>query len=133
MNAIEAIYLGDKKTDKTPVRAIEYFALSRAAFNSVRENFEFSSVRKLIRFTSKIKTIDCSLCTKHIFTSLNDTRQRACLLLSFIVKVTLQYYGEIDFRKAANKPHLLIDTILSFHVVALFGGPNLTQNIACAK
>ena len=76
--------------------------------NCVRENFELTSLCKLIRFTSKIKTIYCRLDIKHIFTNLNDTWQSVCLSLSFIVKVTFQYHGGIDFGKAVNKPHPLV-------------------------
>lgn len=89
----------------------------------------------MIRFISKIKAVDCS-CRKHNFTNLNKIRQRACLLLCFIVKdciVTVQYHGGIDFRKTAIKPHLLVNAKLSFNVVTLLGGPNLMQNVFYAK
>ena len=43
---------------------------------------------------------------KHIFTNLNDIRQRTCLLLldEVYVKTTLQYYSGITFGKSVNKP-----------------------------
>ena len=48
-------YFGNKKyTTKTFVPTVEYFAISRAASNRLREDFELLSVRTLTQRTSKV-------------------------------------------------------------------------------
>ena len=57
--------------------------------------------------THIVKTIDDISYIKHIFTNLNDLRQRTFLLLDEVyVKATLPYYGGIVFGKSTNKPCL---------------------------
>ena len=62
-----------------------------------------------------------------IFRNLSDPRQKTRILLldELHVKMTLQYHGGALFGKAVNKPHLLANTVLSFLIVRLFGGPIL--------
>ena len=46
INAMSVICVGDKKhTAETIVRAFKYFALSREAYNCLREDFELPSAR----------------------------------------------------------------------------------------
>ena len=63
---------------------------------------------------------------KHIFINFNDIRQ-VC------VKAILQYHGGIVFGKAVNKPHLLANTILSFVIVTLFGGPQFLCEVLTVR
>ena len=62
-----------------------------------------------------------------IFRNLSDPRQKTRILLldELYVRMTLQYHGGALFSKAVNKPHLLANTVLSFLIVRLFGGPIL--------
>ena len=54
-----ATYVANKiYTTETAVCIFEYFALSRAAYNRLKEDFNFPSVLTLTRPTSKVKTID---------------------------------------------------------------------------
>ena len=81
----------------------------------------------MTQFISKVKNIDDGSHIKHIFTNLNDIRQRTCLSLSdeVYVNATLQNHGGIVFGKSVNKSHLLANTILAFKIVTLFGGPKV--------
>ena len=60
-----------------------------------------------------------------MFQNLNDERQNTCILLldEVYVKAMLQYHGGILFGKAVNHPSKLANTVLSFMVITLFGGP----------
>ena len=57
--------------------------------------------------------------------NLKDERQKTYILLldEVYVKTTLQYHGSILFGKAVNNPSVLANTVLSFMIVTLFGGP----------
>ena len=60
-----------------------------------------------------------------MFENLKDERQKTCILLldEVYVKTILQYHGGILFGKAVNNPSVLANTVLSFMIVTLFGGP----------
>ena len=93
-------YTRDKNySTETLVCSFQYFALSRAAFNRLREDFELPSVRALTRLTSKVKTTDNSSYIKHDVTNLNEKKQKICLLLLDEVyeKATFQYHCEKVF------------------------------------
>ena len=100
------------------------FALSRAAYNCVKEDFELASPCTLTKLKFKVKTNDGSSYIKHIFTNSTIIRQGACLLLldKVCVKATLQYHGEIIFWKALNKLYFPVNAILGYMIVTLFWG-----------
>ena len=126
IQSMSVTYVGEKKyTTETLVRAFEYFALSRATYNRFRTSYQLPSTRTLTRLTSKVKSIDDNTYIKHIFANISDERQKNCILLldEVYVKASLQYHGGIVFGKAVNNPNLLANTVLSFMIVSLFGGP----------
>ena len=51
-------------------------------------------------------------------------RKHVLLLDEVFVKAMLLYHGGVVFGHTVNKPSLLANTVLSFMVVTLFGGPN---------
>ena len=119
-------YVGENKySDETIIRAFEYFALSRSAYNRLREEFELSSVRTITRITSRVNKLDDNLYIQKVFQNLNDVRQKTCILLldEVYVKAMLQYHGGILFGKTVNYPSKLANTVLNFMVITLFGGP----------
>ena len=66
-----ATYVANKMyTTGTLVCVFEYLALSRAAYNRLKEDFNFPSVLTLTRPTSKVKTINDSSYIKPISTNL---------------------------------------------------------------
>ena len=126
LSSMGLTYVGEKKySDETIIRAFEYFALSRSAYNRLRENFELPSVRTITRITSRVNKLDDNLYIQKLFQNLNDERQKTCILLldDVYVKAMLQYHGSILFGKAVNHPSKLANTVLSFIVITLFGGP----------
>ena len=75
--------------------------------------------------TSRVNKLDDNLYIQKVFQNLNDERQKTCILLldEVYVKAMLQYHGGILFGKAVNHPSKLANTVLSFMVITLFGGP----------
>ena len=71
----------------------------------------------------------------HIFTDLNDIRQRTCLLLldEVYVKATFQYHRGIVSGKLVNKIYLLANTMLILWLWRLFGGLNFLCKILPVK
>jgi len=127
LQAMGVTYIGDKKySPETIIRAFEYFVLSRTAYNRLREDFELPSISTLTRLTSKVKTLDDISYVKTLFQKL-DSKQKLCVLIldEVYVKSMLQYHGGIVFGKAVNDPSQLANTILSFMIVCLYGGPKL--------
>ena len=61
--------------------------------------------------------------------------EKKCILLldEVYVKSTLQYHGGTVFGKTVNKPELLANTVLSFMIVCLFGGPKLLYKMLPVK
>ena len=45
----------------------------------------------------------------------------------------MQYHGGTSFGKAVNKPALLANSVLSFMIVCLFGGPKLLFRMLLVK
>ena len=85
----------------------------------------------MTRLTSKVKSIDDNTYIKYIFANISDERQKNCILLldEVYVKASLQYHGGIVFGKAVNNPNILANTVLSFMIVSLFGGPKFLIEI----
>ena len=120
-------YVGEKKYSvEMFIRALEYFALSRATYNRLRGDFQLPNISTLPHITSKVKNTDDNSYIHKVFSNLTDERQKTCVLLLDEVhaKDMLLYHGGVVFGHAVNKPSLLANTVLSFMVVTLFGGPN---------
>ena len=68
--------------------------------------------------------MDDSTYISNVFSKL-PSEQRTCLLVldEVYVKSMLQYHGGILFGKAVNRPDKTANTILSFMVVCMQGGP----------
>ena len=68
--------------------------------------------------------MDDSTYITNVFSKLPQ-EQKTCILIidEVYVKSMLQYHGGILFGKAVNKPDKLANTVLSFMVVCLQGGP----------
>ena len=108
------------------IRAFEYFGLSRATYIRLRRDFQLPIISILKRITSEVKNTDDNSYIHKVFSNLPDERQKTCILLldEVYVKAMLLYHGGVVFGHAVNKPSLLANTVLSFVVVTLFGGPN---------
>ena len=129
-------YVGEKKYEfDTIVRAFEYFALSRTTYKRLREDFELPSIETLTRLTSKVKSVDDESYLKTVFRNLKDDRQKTCILVldEIYVKSTLTYRGGIWFGKAVNNPNVLANTVLSFMIITLFGGPKFLHKMLPVK
>ena len=82
LSSMGLTYVGKKKySDDTIIRAFEYFARSRSAYNRLREDFELPSVRTLTRITSSVNKLDHNLFIRKAFQNLNEERQKNCILL----------------------------------------------------
>lgn len=128
--------IGERKyAIETIVRGFEYFALSRTTYHRLREDFELPGITMLKRLTSTTKNMTDDIYIQNVFANLSDTRQRNCILLldEVYVKSALQYHGGILFGKATNKPEELANTVLSFMVVCMFGGPKFLCKILPTK
>ena len=123
--AMGVTLVGEKKyTVETTVRAFEYFALSRSTYSRLREDFELPCIATLTSLTSKIKSADDPSFISNIFSKLPE-KQKTCFIIidEVYVKSMLQYHGGILFGKAVNKPEKVANTILSFMICCLQGGP----------
>ena len=93
-------------------------------YNRIREDFELPCVSTLTNLTSKIKSVDDVSYISNVFSRLPDEQKTCILILDEVyVKSMLQYHGGILFGKAVNKPDKIANTILSFMVVCMRGGP----------
>ena len=118
--------VGERKYETgTFVRALKYFALSRCTYRRLRVDFELPSITTLTRLTSEVKGIDDMSFIKHVFSTMDDERKKRCVLIldEVYVKSTLQYHGGTLFGKAVNKPEKTANTVLSFMLLCLSGGP----------
>ena len=115
--------VGEKKYEPaTLVRAFEYYALSRSAYNRIRNDFELPSIRTLTKLTSSIRNLDDNDYLSNFFAGLPENRKTCILLIDEVyVKPSMQYHGGTIF----GKPALLANSVLSFMIVCLFGGPKL--------
>lgn len=113
-----------KYMDQSIIRSFEYFSLSRSSYNRFREDFELPSTKTLTRLTSTVKNTEDSQHLKNVFGSVTNA-QKSCILLidEVYVKPVLQYHGGSLFGQAVNNPALLANTLLSFMIICLFGGP----------
>ena len=113
------------------MRAFEYFALSRTSCRQLHDDFELPCISTLTRLTSAIKNLDDYDYLHNMFFCLRDVRKKNCILLldEVYVKSTLQYHGGTVFGKTVNKPKLLANTVLSFMIVCLCGGPKLIHKM----
>ena len=118
-------YVGEKKYSvEMFIRAFEYFTLTRATYNRLGRDYQLPSISTLTRITTKVKNNNSYIHKE--FSNLTDERQKTCVLLldEVYAKAILLYHGGVVFGHAVNKPSLLANTVLSFMVVTLFGGPN---------
>ena len=118
----------------TLVRAFEYHALSRSAYQRIRIDFELPSVRTLSTLTSSIRNIGDNKYLSNFFSGISENQKNCILLIDEVyVKPTLQCHGGVVFGKAVNKPDLTANTILSFMIVCLFNGPKLLYKMLPVK
>ena len=118
-------HIGKKKYSAEIIaRAFEYFATSRSLYQRLRDDYELPSVTTLTRLTSKVSAMNDREFLGEIFSNIED-RQKHCVLLidEVYVKPSLLFHGGTVFGKAVNKPDHLANTVLSFMIVSLFGGP----------
>ena len=112
-----------KYSSETTVRAFQYFSLSRACYNRLRQHLELPSVKTLTRLVSITKNTDNKRFFQSVFSSLNEKRKSSVLLVDEVyLKPSLQFHGGNLFGHAVNKPSLLANTILPLMTVCLFGG-----------
>ena len=117
--------VGERKfSNSAIVRAFGYFALSRTSYNRLRQDFELPSIATLTCMTSSTKQYDDIGYYSQVFENLPD-RQKNCIVLldEVYVKSMLQYHGCEVFGQATNNPGKLANTVLSYLVVCMFGGP----------
>ena len=117
--------VGERKySNSTIVRAFTYFVISRTSYNRIRNDFELPSVTTLTRLTSATKRYDDISYYTRIFSNL-PSEQRTCVLLvdEVYVKCLLQYHSGEVFGQATNNPNKLANTVLSYMVICMFGGP----------
>lgn len=117
--------IGEKKYDPDMVvRAFEYFAISRSSYARLRDDYKLPSISLLKEITSTVKDTSDIQYLKNIFSKL-PAGQRSCILLldEIYVKPTLQYHGGNVFGQSTNNPNSLANTILSYMIVCMLGGP----------
>ena len=135
LRAMGMTFVGEKKYSiETTVRAFEYFALSRSTYNRLREDFELPSISTLTNLTSKVKSQDDESFIVNAFKNLPEDQKKWFIVLDEVyVKALLQYHGGILFGKAVNKPDQMANTVLSFMVVCLNGGPKFLTKMLPVK
>ena len=105
------------------MRAFQYFSLSRACYNRLRQDLELPSDKTLTRLVSITKNTDNKRFFQSVFSSLNEKQKSSVLLVDEVyLKPSLQFHGGNLFGHAVNKPSLLANTILPLMTVSLFGG-----------
>ena len=132
---VDKLVTDKKYSVETMIRAFEYFAMSHATYNHLREDFQLPSITTLTRLTSKVKSVHEDIYLQKVFSNLSDIRHKNCILLldEVYVKTMLQYHRGTVFGKAVNNPNVLANTILSFMVVTLFGGPKFLCKMLPAR
>ena len=127
--------VGERKySNATIVRAFCYFALSRTDYRRFCQDFELPSISTLTRLTSSAKSYDDVTYYSKIFLNLTD-QQKICILLldEVYIKSMLQYHGGEVFGQAINNPSKLVNRVLSYMVVCMFGGPKFLCKILLVK
>ena len=117
--------VGERKfLNATIVSAFGYFALSRTACNSLRQDFDLPSVTTLTRMTSSTKRYGDVAFYSKVFSNLSN-QQKTCIVLidEVYIKSMLQYHGGEVFGQALNNSTKLANTVLSYMVVCIYGGP----------
>ena len=119
-----------KYSSETIVRAFQYFSLSRACYNRLRQDLELPSVKALTRFTSITKNTDDQRFFRSVFSSFSEKQKSSVLLVDEVyAKPPLQFHGGNLFGFAVNKPSLLANTILTFMTIRLVSGPKFVCKI----
>ena len=118
-------YVGEKKYEsEIIIRSFEYFAMSRALYNRLRDDYQLPGVSTLTRLTSKTNKINDTAMMKNVLSNVAERQKSFILLIDEVyVKPSLLYHGGTVFGKAVNKPSALANTVLGFFLVGLFGGP----------
>ena len=116
---------GDRKfSNATIVRAFGYFALSRTAYNRLRQDFDLPSVTTLTRMTSSTKRYDDAAFYSKVFSNLSNQQKTYIVLIDEVyIKSMLQYHGGEVFGQALNNSTKLANTVLSYMVVCMHGSP----------
>ena len=117
--------VGERKfSNATIVRTFDYFALSRTAYNILRQDFDLPSVTTLTRMTSSTKRCDDVAFYSKVFSNLSN-QQKTCIVLidEVYIKSMLQYHGGEVFGQLLNNSTKLANTVLSYMVVCMYGGP----------
>ena len=125
VSAVGVKSVGERKfSDATIERAFGYFALSRTAYNRLRQDFDLPSVTTLTRMTSSTKRYDDVAFYSKVFFNLSN-QQKTCILFidEVYIKSVLQYHGGEVFGQALNNSTKLANTVLSYMVVCMYGGP----------
>ena len=90
------------------MRAFEYFSLSKACYNRLRQDLELPSVKTLTRLTSITKNTDGQRFFPSVFSSLNEKQKSSVMLVDEVyVKPSLQFHGGNLFGHAVNN-HLCL-------------------------
>ena len=124
VSAMSVKSIGERKfSNAVIVRAFGYFALSRTAYNRLRQDFDLPNVTTLTRMTSSTKRYDDVAFYSKVFSNLSS-QQKTCIVFvdEVYIKFMLQYHGGEVFGQALNNSTKLANTVLSYMVVCMYGG-----------
>ena len=109
-------YVGEKKYEsEIIIRSFEYFAMPRAFYIRLRDDYQLPSVTTLTRLTSKTNKIDDTAMMKNVLSNVAKRQKSFILLIDEVyVKPSLLYHGGTVLGKAVNKPSALANTVLGF-------------------
>ena len=114
----------------TIVQAFRYYSTSKSCYEKFRAAYKLPSVRTLRKLTSKFSKLNEKEFVSNIFSNLDEKRRKFIVLVDEVyVKPSLQYHGGHIFRKAANNPDALANTVLAIMIKCLNGGPHLLVKV----
>ena len=116
-------YVG-KRVYSIETLTTEYFAMSRATYSKLREDYQLPSVTTLTGLISKVGNTDDLTFIKEVVSGVTE-RQRTVIIMAdeVYVKSTLSYHGGKVFGRAQNNPNKLARTVLGIMIKCLFGHP----------
>ena len=121
VSSMAPFYVGEKKYEsEIIIRSFEYFAMSRALYNRLRDDYQLPGVTTLTRLPSKTNKIDDTAMMKNVLSNVAERQKSFILLIDEVyVKPSLLYRGGTVFGKAVNKLSALANIVLGFFLVGL--------------
>ena len=91
VSSMAPFYVGEKKYEsEIIIRSFEYFAMSRALYNRLRDDYQLPSVTTLTRLTSKTNKIDDTAMMKNVISNVAERQKSFILLIDEVYVLCLE-------------------------------------------